>query len=485
MEKTLKEKTTSALIWSFIDKFGQQVIYLISGIVLARILSPDDYGLIGSLVFFTALCNILVGSGYGRALFNLQKLRQEDTDTVFYYNIGMGIFFYVLLFFCAPLISQFFRQPALTALARVLFISIVFNAVFMVQDTLFSKKMELKKQTRINLYSLLPASVIAILAAVYGLGVWSLVLQTVLLAFFKMIFNWMYSTWRPKGSFNKQVLKDLYPFSSRVLATNLVSTVFNNIYFLLIGRFYYSQLGFYTNANKYQEIPMGLISNTFRSVSIPLLSGVNQDTERLKRVLSKLMKTLALVTFPVLIGMILIAKPLFIVLITEKWLASVPLFKILCLSGIFFVMNNVLQESILAKGRSGELLLVEILKKVVLVSLIVFTLKYGVIGLAWGWAASNIITLFLSLYLSKKFVGYSAWHLLKDCFPYAAISTVLCGVAWLLTQSITNNYLFLGVCVSFVGILYVLSCRLFKLEASEEMFDWLIRKKASIRLKNK
>jgi teichuronic acid exporter len=484
MEKTLKEQTSSALIWSFIDKFGQQIIYLVTGIVLARILTPNDYGLVGSLVFFTALSTILIGSGYGRALINRPEIRQEEYDTVFYYNAGLGILLYVILFFCAPLISLFFRQPELTSLSRVLFISIVFNAVFLVQDTILSKQMALKKQARVNIYALIPASACAIIAAVYGMGVWALVIQSVLLAFFKMTFYWTFSSWRPKGSFNKQVLKDLFPFSSRVLATNLVMTVFNNIYFLLIGRFYYSDLGFYTNANKYQEIPMGLISNTFRSVSIPLLSGVNNDNKRLKRVLSKLMKTLSLITFPVLLGMILVAKPLFIVLITEKWLASVPIFQILCLSGIFFVMNNVLQESVLAKGRSGELLMVEIVKKVILVLLIVVTLKYGVIGLAWGWAISNIATLFLSLFLSSKFVGYTIWDFLKDSFPYGAISSVLCGIAWFLSKPITNNFFFLGFCVAFVGILYILACWIFKLEASEEMFAWLRLKKAKRARKN-
>jgi teichuronic acid exporter len=184
------------------------------------------------------------------------------------------------------------------------------------------------------------------------------------------------------------------------------------------------------------------------------------------------MKTLSLIIFPLMFGMILIAKPLFIVLITEKWLASVPIFQILCVSGIFFVMNNVLQESVLAKGRSGELLVVEILKKVILVLLILVTLKYGVIGLAWGWTISNIVTLYLSLHLSKKFVGYSVWDFLKDSFPYGAISSVLCSVAWFISKPITNNYLFLGCCISFVAILYILACWIFKLEASEEMFAW-------------
>lgn len=478
MEKTLKEKTTSALIWSFIDKFGQQIIYLATGIVLGRILSPDDYGLVGALALFTAISTTLVGSGYSRALMNKPVVSQKELDTVFYYNIAVGLFLYLLLFFCAPLISLFFGKPILTLLSRVLFLTILFTSLSNVQDFVLTKKMDLSNITKANIFSLLPASALAMTAAILGYGVWALVVQTLLMSFLKMIFYWKYGKWSPTRSFHYKILKNLFPFSSGVLMMNLINTVFNNIYSLLIGRIYSTQqLGIYTQGSKYQDIPTGLIYNTFRTVSTPLLSSLNEDKDRLKRVLSKLIKTIALICFPILFGMILIAKPLILALITEKWLGSVPILQILCLSGIFTTLNNVLQESILAKGKSRQLLIVEILKKGVLVLLILFTINQGIIGLAWGWAASSFFTLLVSLYLSNRIIGYSLIDLVKDCLPYFLISSVLCAVAWLLSKSIDNNILFLGFCICFVGILYILFCKIFKLEVAEEMFGWFQKKR--------
>lgn len=478
MEKTLKEKTTSALIWSFIDKFGQQIIYLATGVVLARILFPEDYGLVGALALFTAISTTLVGSGYSRALMNKPVFSQEELDTVFYYNIAVGLFLYLLLFFCAPLISAFFGKPILTPLSRVLFLTIIFTSLSNVQEFILTKRMDLSSITKANIFSLFPASVFAMTAAILGYGVWALVIQTLLMSFLKTIFYWKYGKWSPTRSFHYKILKNLFPFSSGVLMMNLINTVFNNIYSLLIGRIYSTgQLGIYTQGSKYQDIPTGLIYNTFRTVSTPLLSSLNEDNERLKRVLSKLIKTIALICFPVLFGMILIAKPLILALITEKWLDSVPILQILCLSGIFTTLNNVLQESILAKGKSRQLLIVEILKKGILVLLILLTINQGIVGLAWGWAASSFFTLLVSLFLSNRIIGYSLIDLIKDCFPYFLISSVLCAVAWLISKSIENNIMFLGFCIGFVGILYILSCKIFRLEVADEMFGWLQKKR--------
>jgi len=331
MEKTLKEKTTSALIWSFIDKFGQQIIYFVTGIILARTLSPNDYGLVGELSLFIALSTIFISSGYARALLNSPEFSQIEYNTVFYYNVASALVLYFILFLCAPLISLFFNQPSLTLISRILFLSLIFNAFVGVQNVYLTKTMNLKSFTRANIFALFAASTFAVIAALNGMGLWALVIQTLLNSFFTMIFYWHYSAWRPTRLLDIKILKRFLPFSSMILLTNLITTIFNNIYSILIGRIYNpTQLGYYTQANKYQDIPTGLITNTFRTILAPLLSNVNDDDDRFKRIVSKLIRTMSLFIFPILFGMILIAKPFFIVLITEKWLASVPIFQILC-----------------------------------------------------------------------------------------------------------------------------------------------------------
>lgn len=476
MEKTLKQKTTTALVWSFIDKFGQQILYFATGIILGRALTSSDYGLVGSLMFFSAISIAIIGSGYGRAIINQKRASQDELQTIFLYNVGTSLLFYLLLFFAAPLIASFFRQPELVVLSRVLFLSIPLNALFVVQEIVLNLRMDLNSSAKANIFALIPTSILAAAAALMGLGVWSLVIQTVSLSFFKVVFCWKYGKFRPGGSFQRKVLKDLFPFGSRVMFTNLINAAFTNIYSLIIGRFYnVAQLGFFNFASKYQDIPSGLISNTFRAVSVPLLSQLNEEDERLKRILGKLMRTVAFVGFPVMFGVILIAKPLIIFLVTVKWLESVPIFQILCFSGIFTAFNAVLQESVLAKGRSKAVLYVEILKKVVLVGMILLTIDKGVIGLAIGLVISSFVAMLLSLLLSGKIVGYTLWQMVKDCFPYFLLSTVLCVLAYFTTRSIDNNLLQLTTCIVLVGGLYVGICRFFRLEEMMEVWAWVLK----------
>ncbi|HET9570530.1 MAG TPA: lipopolysaccharide biosynthesis protein [Bacteroidales bacterium] len=474
MEKTLKQKTTTALVWSFIDKFGQQILYFATGVIFGRKLINSDYGLVASLTFFTAVSVAIIGSGYGRALVNQKKATQDELQTVFLYNVGMSLFFYVVLFFAAPLIAKFFGNQDLIVLSRVLFLSIPLNAFFVIQEIVLNMRMDLNGNAKANIYALIPTSLLAGAAALLGFGVWALVIQAVALAIFKLVFYWRYGGFRPGGTFRKKVLKDLFPFGSRVMLTNLINAGFSNIYSVLIGRFYsMAQLGFFSFASKYQDIPSGLISNTFRGVSVPLLSQLNEEDDRLKRVLGKLIRTVAFVGFPVMLGMVLIAKPFIIFLVTEKWLGAIPIFQILCFSGILVSFNSVLQEAVLAKGHSKAVLWVEILKKMVLVGFILLTINKGVIGLAIGLVLSSLSAMILSLLLSGKMVGYTIWHMIKDCAPYVAISAILCLVAYYLTLSIESNFLKFGSCILFVGSLYFIISWFLKLEPMLELTAWI------------
>lgn len=477
MEKTLKDKTVTALIWSFVDKFGQQLIYFSIGIYLARTLNQEDYGLRGSLIFFNAVSTILIGSGYGRALLNQKKLDENALNTIFYYNIFIGAILYTILFFCAPYISIFMKEPRLVSLSRVLFLNIIFTALLNIHDIILIKKMQLNKLAKVNIFSLIPASIITIILAYNGLGVWVLIFQTVLFTFFKLLWYIYYTKWKPKLIFKIEILRKMFPFSSRVLFMNLINQIFNNIYYLIIGRaFNMTSLGYFYQANKYQDIPTGLVNNTFHFVAMPLLSEVNDNPARLKRIQGKLIKTIAFLCFPMLFGMITIAKPMFIVLITEKWLDSVPLFQILCFSSVFMIFSNLIQESILSKGKSRSLMYVELLKKATLIALIFITIKFNTIGLAIGWAISWFISLILILYLSKKIVGYSYIQFFKDCFPYFFIAAILCGISYFICIFIKSNVITLIFSISFIGILYIASCYIFKLEAMMETVS-MIKKK--------
>jgi O-antigen/teichoic acid export membrane protein len=306
------------------------------------------------------------------------------------------------------------------------------------------------------------------------LGVWALVIQSVGYSFFKMCFIWYYGRWKPGGHFKIARLKEMFPFSSRVMLTSLINAVFNNLLYLIIGRFYQvTQLGYYTQANKYQEIPNSLVSYTFRNIAIPLLSSVNHEDERLERILHKLVKTAAFFTFPVFFGLILIAKPLFIVLITEKWLASVPIFQILCISGVFNVFNYLFQEAILSKGHSKAILYLEIFKRALFVGLILLTIKKGVLGLAAGWTISSLLSTFLSLLITNRLVHYRIRDFIKDSLPYFVLSLVLCLSAALLFRFISQPWILLISSITGVALLYLFISYQLHLEAANETFSWL------------
>lgn len=482
MEKTLKQKTTTALVWSFIDKFGQQLLAFVTGIILARKLSNHDFGLIASLTFFTAVAVAVIGSGYGRALINQKKASQDELQTVFLYNIGVSLIFYIVLFFSAPLIAKFFGQPELVVLSRVYFLCIPLNAFFVIQEIVLSMRMDLSGNAKANIYALIPTCILAGAAALLDFGVWALVIQFVSLALFKAVFFWKHGGFHAGGKFKKQVLKDLYPFGSKVMFTNLINAGFDNLYSVLIGRFYFAQLGLFSQAAKYKDIPTNLISTTFRGISVPLLSHLNEENERLKRILGKLIRTVAFVGFPILLGMVLIAKPLLLYLITDKWLGSVPILQILCFSGILVIFITVLQDAVLAKGHSKAVMWVEILKKTILVGFLLLTIKNGVIGIAIGLVLSSLAALVLTLILSGKLIGYTFWHMIKDCTPYFAISSILCITAYFLTLPIESNLLHLTTCIVFVGTLYIGICSLFKFEEMMEMWGWvhkIVRSKKS------
>ncbi len=477
MEKTLKEKTTSALIWSFIDKFGQQVIYFGTGIVLGRNLSSEEYGVLGSLLLFIAISTILIGSGFNRALLNRKDVKNEDFNAFFFYSTGLGLALYIILFFASPLIGQFYENPDLVLYSRVIFLSVIFTSLMIVPSTVMTSRINLSGMAKANIFSLIPTSAITIYLAVNGYGVWALIVQNVSFSFFKAIFYNYFAGWKPGLKCNFSILKEMSSFSSKFLITNLITTISNNIYYIIIGKIYnFGQLGFYLNANKYQEIPTTIISQTFKSVSMPILSGINDDMERMKRVMSKMVQTIAFIGMPVMLGMILIAKPFYIILITDYWLPSVPIFQILCVAGMFTIFNSVIEESILSKGKSGALLKLEILKKSILVVTILVTLNMGIKALAIGMAFSWMCSLLLTIIVAKKYIGYSVTNFIKDCIGYFSIALGLCAVAYFINRHIENNYFNVVFSIIFVSVFYFILCRYFKLTAANETFNWITEK---------
>lgn len=479
-EPTLKHKTTVSLFWSFLDKFGQQLIFLGSSIVLMRILSPSEYGLIGALTIFIAFSALLVDSGFTRALLNRKYITAEEYSTVFYFNLLFSVLLYLLLFAAAPHIAQLFHDSRIISVSRILFLSLILNAAGMIQMTLLTKKADFRGITRVNLVAQLIAVIAAMVMALKGYGVWSLVAQNLLFALCRTMFLWFYSRWTPLRQFSMKLLRSFTGLSYKLVTTSLINAIFNNIYPSIIAFFYPNamhQVGYYNQAQKYQEIPFGVLSNTFRSVSMLILPEINDQTERLHRVVSKMMKSLAFLSFPIGFLMILIAEPTFLFLFQEKWLPAVPYFRILTLAGIISPFAFVLNELFIAREKANYFLGVEIIRRLILVLLIAMLFQYGIMGLAASWVIYTNVTLVISLILSRKLIGYSLSAFTGDVLPYLLLALISSGVAWLLTRNIEHNLLFIFTGSSIVAILYLLFCRLFRLEMIREIKEWIITQK--------
>ncbi|MCE5178142.1 MAG: lipopolysaccharide biosynthesis protein [Porphyromonadaceae bacterium] len=487
-DSALKHTTTVSLFWSFVDKFGQQIVNLATGIILMRILDPAEYGLIGALTIFIAFSGILIDSGFTRALLNRKSISAEEYSTVFYFNVGLALFLYLILFIAAPLLAAMFHEPMIAPVSRLLFLSLLLNAAGIIQQTLLIRRADFRGMTKVNITALFIAGITAIAMALNGFGVWSLVVQTLVYAFFRTLFLWIYSKWIPIKAFSIKLLRSFAGLSSKLLLTSLISAIFNNIYPAIIAFFYpnaMKQVGYYSQANKYQEIPFGILSNTYRQVSMLILPEINDQTERLKRVVSKMTKSLAFLSFPVGFLMILIAEPSFQFLFKDKWLPAVPYFQMLCLAGMVSPFAFILNELFIAREKANYFLGVEIIRRIILIILIALLFRYGIMGLAASWVIYTWITLLISLILSRKLIRYSPVEFIKDAFPYALLALLSVTAGYFVTLGITDNLLFLLVNMIGVSLIYLLLCTLFKLEMTREIGQWLSAKKKSYEKNNR
>lgn len=472
-DSTLKKKTTRSLFWSFVDKFGQQILNFVSMLVLMNIVTPDAYGLIGSLAVFTAFSTILIDSGFGRTLLNKKNITDVDYSSVFYFNISLALLLYLILFFITPFLGIVFNTPEIVSIARVMFLSIICNAFGLIPQTIMTLRADFKGITKINLFAMLLANIIAIVMAINGYGVWALVAQILLLAVLRSLFLWFYTRWHPRIIFSGQKLKSFFAFSNRLLCSSIISGITNNIYPSLIAAYYpMQQVAYFNQAKKYQDIPFLTLSNTFRSVAMLVLSEINEDRERLVRVVSKLIKSIAFLSFPIGLLMVLLGEPLFYLFFKEKWLASVPFFQVLTFAGMLSPFVFIFNELFIAKERSAFFLGLEIVKGVVLILLIVLLFPKGIMALAVSWIVYMVITLSISVFLSGRLIGYSLSHFLRDTSPYLLTALVSVGAAYFTTLALHHTLLYITVKFFIASVLYLLICKGLKLEMLKEIEDW-------------
>jgi O-antigen/teichoic acid export membrane protein len=475
---SLKQKTISGLFWSFADSFASQGVQFIVGIVLARILSPREFGLIGMLTIFIAVSQSFVDSGFTNALIRKNNCTQEDYSTIFYFNIVVGVVLYLLLFAFSSSISLFFNEPQLKSLIQVLGIGLVFNSIAIIQRTILTKELNFKLQMRVSIIASIGSGILAIYMAYNGFGVWSLVALTLSRFGFTSIFLWVWSKWKPLWVFSKASFNELFSFGSKLLVSGLIDTIYKNIYNMIIGKYFSAvELGYYAQADQLQSLPSQNLNSIISRVSFPVLSSIQTDTSQLKTVYKKLIKSTMLITFVLMLGLVAVAKPLVLVLIGEKWLPSVIYMQMLCFVGMFYPLHALNLNMLQVKGRSDLFLRLEIIKKVLAIPIIIIGVFFGIKSMILGMILLNSIAYYLNSYWSGSLIGYSTLEQIKDILPSFLISLSISLIVFIIGYIIVlSNILLLLIQVSTGAILTIVIIEIFRLDSYLDMKDIILEK---------
>jgi len=456
---SFRKKSILGVFWVFIQQFSGQAVTFVISIILARILMPADFGLIGMIAVFMSISQILLNSGLTQSLIRETKPTQLDYSTVFYFNIGVGAILYIILFMVAGWIADFYKQAILTSIVRVYALIIVINAFGAVQFTRLTKQMDFKTQMMVTVPSLFVGGIVGVVLALKGYGVWALVYMSLLQAIMRTIQVWFRSKWIPSWQFSKEKFKYHFGFSYKLGLSGLINSLYSNLYQIVIGKFFAaSQVGFYARAESMRNLPVGNIAAALNKVTYPMFAEIKDDNPRLKKVYRMLMQSVTFLLAPIMVYLIVIAEPLFRLLFTEKWLPAVPYFQILCVSGILYPLHSYNLNILNVKGRSDLFLKLEVLKKFLGILIIILTINFGILALIWGQLFASFISLFINSHYSGKFINYSLRHQIRDIAPTLLLAAFVGMVVWSMDFYLFNDWndIFQILIPSFTGVILFL-----------------------------
>ena len=461
---SLKEKTVNGLFWSLIDNVANLGVQFVVGILLARILSPEEFGLIGMLTIFIAVSQSFINSGFNSALIRKKDCTQNDYSTVFFFNLAVSFVCYALLFLFSGAIASFFKEPQLRYLIQFLGLGLILNSFGIIQRTILTKNINFKTQTKVSLVSSVGSGIIAIAMAYQGFGVWSLVALTLIRYTLDSLFLWLWTKWVPTFVFCNKSFNELFGFGSKLLASGLIDTIYRYSYYLIIGKFFSAaELGYYTRADQFQQMPSSNLQGIIGRVSYPMLSSIQDDIPRLKEAYIKVIRSTMLLTFIFMLGMAAIAKPMILTLIGEKWSPVIVYLQLLCFVGMFYPLHAINLNMLNVQGRSDLFLRLEIIKKILALPTIALGIFFGVKIMIIGMIVNTLIAYYLNSYWSGKMIGYSFMQQIKDVFPSFLLALVINGFVFSLNfLNITSPLLLLSLQITAGGITTILLCELIK-----------------------
>lgn len=458
MSENLKAKTAKGVGWGFADNILGLGITAAANIILARILSPADFGIIGMTAIFMTLSTSLVDSGFTGALTRKKDAVKADFDTVFYFNLAVSCLLYAVLFFCSPFIARFFKEPILVPVIRILGISLVINAFGIVQKIILLRRIDFRTQAWISLVSSFAAAVAAVVMAFYGFGVWSLVVLQVGKLAVNTILLWSVSKWYPGLCFSRKSFRDMFSFGGRLLITSIISAIWSEMYSFIIGKMYSSSvLGQYSRADKVKNMVTSNVSSVMQKVSYPVLASIQDEGERQINVYRKILKTTVLISFTAVFGVWAVAGPFILTFFGDQWLPAVGYLRIMCFSGLFLPLMMCSANVINADGRSDITLVLEILKTVMGLIPVVFGIIFSVEALLWSMVGVSFILFVVHAAYVSKVIHYSVGRQLADILPTLCVSIVMALIVNAMNMLAIPQWLLLLLQVCAGGTIVVLA----------------------------
>lgn len=457
---SLTQKTTKGVFWNFLDITGRQGIGIVITLLLARFLTPTDYGLVAMLSIFFSIASAIMESGFQQALVRKKNVTHLDYDTVFFSNVALGILSYGLLFVFAPAIAEFYGEPRLIPLTRVVGLGVIISSLRIIQVVDLTRKLDFRTQFRVSVPAGLLSGILAVILAMNGFGVWSLAAQMVASPLLLTIGLWWINTWRPSFGFSQDSFKDLFGFGSKILASRLLNVFFDNIYVIVIAKLFAANtVGCFFFANKVQAMLLHQLTVSIQNATYPALASIQDNDLRLVTAYRRIMKATAYIIFPAMVLLGVLAKPLFVSLLNERWLSAVPYLQLLCIAGLMYPFHTINQNLLQVKGRSDLFLYLEIFKKVSVVLVLCLSIRFGVIAILVGRVITSFVNYVPTAYFSNRLVIYPIRVQIRDILP-TLLASFLSGCSVLGFEHFLNipdsGILFLALRVT-VGIFFYLA----------------------------
>jgi O-antigen/teichoic acid export membrane protein len=480
MAESLKNKTVKGTIWSGIDNVAQVGVTFLVSIVLARLLTPDDYGLLGIITIFTSVCNTLINGGMVTALIRTKNATDDDYNTAFICNLGMSLVLYAVIFTGAPLIAQFFHREELTILTRVSSLGIIIGALAMVQRTRLTKRIDFKSQTKITVISSVVSGVVGIIMALMGFGVWALVGQSLAISVLSTVMLWIVNKWVPRMCFSAESFHRLFGFGWKMMLSGLLDTVWKELYQVVVGRFYSpATLGQYTRAKGFSKLFSSNLTAVIQRVTYPVLSNIQDDKVRMVSAYRRIIKVTMFVTATGMFFLGAISEPLIYCLIGPKWHEAAIYLPLICITGSAYPLHAINLNMLQVQGRSDLFLGLEIVKKIIALGPLFIGAFVGIIPMLFTNIISTIIAFLLNSYYSGKFLGYTSWMQIKDIIPSYAVATTIALSVFFLKYLPLSSWLILPVQLLLGIIIFLIICWVTNIQEYKEikgMFSSGIRK---------